>query len=384
MEQHRDQGNPLHVVVVGAGIVGAAIAYHLAQRQVAVTVLERHRPGAGASSHSFAWLNAFGKDPAAYHDLNRRSMEAWRRFAPGLEMDIGLHWGGEMRWVRTPEAAVTLRQRVQQLQTWGYPNRMLTAEELQRLEPGLVPGHVSAAAFGPIDGQVEPLKVIDACLRHAQAQHAIVRTETPVSGLRLAPAGGTPRRVQAVQTPQGEMACDVVVLAGGTATTALAAIAGIHVPQQESPGVVARTDPRPRLLQNVSVLHIPPVDDHRPEIHLRQLADGTLQIGEGTQESLSRNDSQQHADALLTRATHCLPALAGTKAIPVPVGYRPMPLDGLPVVGFTQAVPNLYIALMHSGVTLAPLIGELAAIEIVDRVCVDMLHPYRVERFARG
>jgi glycine/D-amino acid oxidase-like deaminating enzyme len=126
------------------------------------------------------------------------------------------------------------------------------------------------------------------------------------------------------------------------------------------------------------------VDDHRPEIHLRQLADGTLQIGEGTQESLSRDDSQGHAEALLTRATHCLPALAGTKAIPVPVGYRPMPLDGLPIVGFTRAVPNLYIALMHSGVTLAPLIGELAAIEIVDRVCVDMLHPYRVERFVQG
>ena len=56
-------GKSLHVVVVGAGIVGASIAYHLARRQVAVTVLERHRPGAGASSHSFAWINAFGKEP---------------------------------------------------------------------------------------------------------------------------------------------------------------------------------------------------------------------------------------------------------------------------------------------------------------------------------
>ena len=63
----------------------------------------------------------------------------------------------------------------------------------------------------------------------------------------------------------------------------------------------------------------------------------------------------RHADALLARATHYLPALAGARAIPVPVGYRPMPRDGFPVLGYPEPVPNLYLALMHSGVTLAPL-----------------------------
>lgn len=371
----------LRVVVVGAGIVGASIAYHLARRQVAVTVLERHQPGAGASSHSFAWLNSFGKEPFSYHDLNRRSMEVWHRFATDLQGDIGLHWGGEMRWVHTPEDAQNLRQRIRQLQSWGYPNRLISVDELCQLEPGLVPGPVSAASLGTIDGHVEPLKVIAACLQQACARGAVVCPDTPVRGLRLDTTGSTTRRVQAVQTPQGELACDVVVLAAGTATTALAALAGLSLPQEESPGVVVRTDPRPRVLQTVSVLHMPPIDAARPEIHLRQLADGTLMIGEGTQESLSRNDSQEHAEALLARATHYLPALQGARAIPVPVGYRPMPYDGYPVLGFPEPVPNLYIALMHSGVTLAPLVGELAALEIVDGARVQILNPYRPERF---
>ena len=116
----------LRVVVVGAGIVGASIAYHLARRQVAVTVLERHRPGAGASSHSFAWINAFGKEPYPYHDLNRRSMEVWHRFAQGLQADVGLRWGGDLRWVHTAADAEALRQRIQHLQAWGYPNRLLS------------------------------------------------------------------------------------------------------------------------------------------------------------------------------------------------------------------------------------------------------------------
>ena len=72
------------------------------------------------------------------------------------------------------------------------------------------------------------------------------------------------------------------------------------------------------------------------------------------------------------------------KAIPTPVGYRPMPLDGFPVIGFTKAVPNLYITLMHSGVTLAPLVGEMATLEIVDDVHVDWFVPYRPERFGVG
>jgi glycine/D-amino acid oxidase-like deaminating enzyme len=381
VEQHRENGNPLRVVVVGAGIVGASIAYHLARRQVAVTVLERQQPGAGASSHSFAWLNAFGKDPVTYHDLNRRSMDAWQRFARSLGCDIGLHWGGEMRWVRNAEDAKGLRHRIAQLQAWGYPNRLIDATEMQQFEPGLCPGTVSAASFGALDGHVEPLKVIAACLQQARTQQAAVYPETPALGLHLQSASGLTQRVQAVQTPQGEMDCDAVVLAGGVETTPLAAMAGVHIPQQESPGVVVRTDPRPPVLQNVSVLHTPPIDAQHPEIHIRQMADGTLQIGEGTQESLSRNDSQAHADDVLKRACHYLPALTGARALPVAVGYRPMPLDGLPVLGFTQAVPNLYIALMHSGVTLAPLVGELAAMEIVDGTRVELLNVYRPERF---
>jgi len=75
------------------------------------------------------------------------------------------------------------------------------------------------------------------------------------------------------------------------------------------------------------------------------------------------------------------PALAAAQAIPVPVGYRPMPRDGFPVLGYPEPVPNLYLALMHSGVTLAPLVGELAAMEIVDGAWVQLLDAYRPERF---
>jgi glycine/D-amino acid oxidase-like deaminating enzyme len=112
--------------------------------------------------------------------------------------------------------------------------------------------------------------------------------------------------------------------------------------------------------------------------------DGVVLLGEGSQESLARDDSPEHAARLLARASAYLPALATATPIPVPVGYRPMPIDGLPVLGFAQAVPNLYVALMHSGITLAPLVGELATMEILDDARVDILEHYRPERFDRA
>ena len=371
----------LRVIVVGAGIVGASIAYHLSRcKDVAVTVLERDEPCAGASGHSFAWLNSFGKDPVSYHHFNRRSMDIWDRFARRLGIDLDLHWGGELRWERAPERAEALRQRIKQLQAWGYPIRIISSDELRELEPGLSPGPVTIASLSEIDGRVNPLKVIEACLQRACEAGAMVHTQTPVN--ELCPDGRG--KIEAVNTPNGEISCDVVVLANGTAVTELAATAGIHIPQQHSPGIVIRTDPQPPILQNVSVLHLPPIDENRHEIHLRQSADGTLAIGQGSQESVDQDDSQEHADALLSRAVHYLPALAGARAIPTPVGYRPMPIDELPVMGFCDAAPNLYIALMHSGVTLAPLVGELATVEIVDGARVEMLASYRPERFISG
>ena len=389
VERNKSNAKKLRVIVVGAGIVGASIAYHLSRRKdVAVTVLERDEPCAGASGHSFAWLNSFGKDPVSYHHFNRRSMDIWDRFArrlrsdrsprcAGFGGDLDLHWGGELRWESTPERVEALHQRIVQLQAWGYPIRIISSDELCELEPGLSPGPVTIASFSEIDGRVDPFKVIEVCLQRACEAGTVVHTHTPVSELCLAGRG----KIEAVSTPSGDIGCDIVVLASGTDTTKLAATAGVHIPQQNSPGVVVRTDPQPPILQNVSVLHLPPIDENRHEIHLRQSADGILAIGQGSQESVDRDDSQEHADDLLSRAVHYLPALAGARAIPTPVGYRPMPIDELPVIGFCEAAPNLYIALMHSGVTLAPLVGELAVLEIVDGVCVEMLASYRPERF---
>ena len=375
---------PENAAVVGAGILGASIAWRLARRGVQVFLIDRGQPGHGASSHSFAWINAGAKEPIGYHNLNRRSLEMWPRFAATVGDDsapgsVGLRWGGKVSWESDPAAASRLVARVRQLQSWGYPTRLIGVEELRDLEPSLDVGPVAAAEYSPNEGQVEPQMVVDACLRRLRETGCEIQADNEVLGFEQRGDG----RISALVTASGVVEMDVVVIAAGTETTRLAALAGVNVPQAESPGVVIRTSPLPSLLHNVPVVYAPPQGDGRREIHLRQCADGRLMIGEGDQESLAEDDTQAHADDLLARARRYLPGLSGARADRVPMGWRPMPLDGYPVMGFASEAPNLYVALTHSGVTLAPVLSQLAAQEICEGVPADaVLGPYRPQRFA--
>lgn len=369
----------LHVAVIGAGIVGASIAWRIASRGCRVTLIDKGEPGSGASSHSFAWINAGAKEPIGYHNLNRRSLEMWPRFSAALGDEVGLRWGGKISWEADGDAAQHLKARVAQLQSWGYPSRLVSAQELAEIEPALNIGPVAAAEYSENEGQVEPQMVVDACLRRLHGLESSVLSGVEVREFGRDASG----RIRTIHTEAQDIEPDVVVLAAGTDTTYLADKAGVKIPQAQSPGVVLRTTPLPRLLHRVPIVYAPPLGDGRREIHLRQCADGRFMIGEGDQESLAEDDGQQHADELLARAACYLPGLADAEAIPVPVGWRPMPLDGYPTMGFTTESPNLYVALTHSGVTLAPVLSQLAALEICDNVRADaVLSPYRPERFA--
>ena len=395
----------MRVAVIGAGIVGGAIAFYLARRGADVTLIDAGEVGIGATSHSFAWINGFGKEPRHYGGLNRRSLDTWERFSRLLDADIGLRWGGQLTWAATDEDAESLSKNVARLQSWGYVARMIDEAEIMRLEPGLRPGPVKAAAISDNDGHVPGTLAAQTCARRVREMGGRVISGSPVTGLDLqagraasvrlsSEVGSRIRQAQRRRVRENDgggygndegrsdvVECDAVVLAAGVGTTKLAAMAGVHVPQEESPGVVVGTEPMPPILRNVAALYCPPVGAEGQEVHVRQGADGVVLMGEGSQESLARDDSPEHAAEILARASVYLPELESATPVPVPVGYRPMPIDGMPVLGYTRAVPNVYVALMHSGITLAPLVGELATMEILDGARVDILEHYRPERF---
>jgi glycine/D-amino acid oxidase-like deaminating enzyme len=176
-----------------------------------------------------------------------------------------------------------------------------------------------------------------------------------------------------VRTPSGFIQVDEVILAAGEASEALSADVGVVLPMANLAGFLAQSVPRPPLLHGIVLA---------PRAHMRQCVDGRIVVGWDFGGSGAPDDPDHEAEKLIGAAREllvdddlCLERFT--------LGVRPIPADGLPVIGPAPGLPGLYLAVMHSGITLAPLVGRLSAEEIVGGHALDVLEPYRLDRFAR-
>ncbi|MDH4126433.1 MAG: FAD-binding oxidoreductase [Gammaproteobacteria bacterium] len=372
---------PLRIVVAGAGIIGASIAFHLAKAGAAVTIIDKERPASHASRGTFAWINAtWAKQPRSYHAFSQASVAYWHELHQAL--DLPVRWGGSLEWFDDAARQATLATQIAEQVSWGEPARMVSTPELTVLEPGVRIESPASAAYSPNDGAADPVVTTQKLLAAAVALGASLNYPTELVDVALSNG-----RLVSVLTSAGPIPADRLVLATGAAVDLPERIAGINVPQRSTPGVIAITAPAPRLLQHVIAA---------PGIHMHQRDDGRIVLGE--QDGAPQDEAHalrlqerpddfpdpaiaaQHAARMLAGAENILPAIAGVKIEHVYIGWRPLPIDGHPVIGASAERPDIYVAVMHSGVTLAPIVGRLAAQELTTGVAADRLSDYRPDR----
>jgi len=358
-----------NVVIAGGGIIGANLAYRFARRGAAVTLLERSKPGAGATGNSFAWINAtYSKQPWTYFNLNRLGIEAWQQLDRELPGQLPLRWGGSVEWYGEDKRAAAFREEVRKHQEWGYLAHSIDEPALRALEPHVEPGHVVLAAHAELEGSVDPVGVTELLLTRAASLGA--RIVHPAEVTALDQRNG---RLRAVKSTAGEIAADALIVACGTDTPRVAAMAGVHVPLKDSPGVLVHTPPQQqRLLERVVL---------SPIAHMKQKPDGRIVTGSGFGGTPTTDSSREAGERFLETASRVLPAFRGMGVEKVTLGHRPLPADEFPVIGFPPGRRDVYITVMHSGVTLSPLVAQLAAIEMLDGVDAQPLAPYRPGRF---
>ncbi len=362
-EQSSQRTGVSSVLIIGAGIIGAVTAYHLARRGVAVTVLERGKPAAGATAASFAWINATAGRTKAYFDLRQRSLLEYRILTEAMSGKLGVEWSGSLIW--DPEEAENFAAFAAQYSAWGYEMRLIGRDELAQREPGLTQPPEDAILV-PDESSLHPVKATLALLEAAQAAGA--RLIEGWAATRLVERGG---RVVGVETEGGELTADCVLLAAGAETQRLCGAIGLTVPVEASPGLLAHCKPHPRLIHHILIT---------PGLHMRQDRDGRLIVGRDFGGGPAPNDRDAEGRRLLADLKEALRGAGALELESVTVGYRPIPADGHPVIGFAR--PGLYIAAMHSGITLAPVVGRFAAMEILDGAAVELFSPFRPNRFA--
>jgi glycine/D-amino acid oxidase-like deaminating enzyme len=357
-------------LVIGAGCVGANVAYRLAERGATVTVLDATAPGAGTSGASFAWTNSFSKTPRDYHELNVASMEEHAVLAKELGGGGWLHPDGALAWEEDATGLARLAQAVDRLTGWGYPVERISPRQAREIEPDL---HIAPAVghviWTPAEGYVEVVPFVAALLAEARRRGARVLPGHPVTDVVIEGS-----RVRGVRTAGGErFAADSVVDCAGIAAGEVAALAGVALPLDRVPGRLIYTAPVATTLRR-------PV--HAPGCHFRPDGGGRIVLAEGAHDQTWREGGEPWPPerSLAVVAAH-LPALAGARVEAVRVGVRPMPRDERPMVGALPGVDGFYVVVSHSGVTLGPLWGRVAAAEILDGALDPRLAPYRPARF---
>ncbi|GAB2967267.1 NAD(P)/FAD-dependent oxidoreductase [Saccharothrix stipae] len=365
-----------HVVVIGAGVYGAAVAASLTRRGARVTVVDAGAPGGGTSGATFSWTNSCGKQPRSYHDLSVQGMQAHRRLAADVPHGDWYHETGNLEWAGTDAEGDELRAKVAGVLDYGYEARWLSRAEALALEPDLDPAVLpdEGIAYFPREGWVEPIRLIGHLLVTAVAGGAEVVGDDAVTALEV-----TAGAVRAVRLASGRrLVVDAVVDCAGPQAARVAGLAGLALPMRNTRGVLVRTSPVAVAVSRVV---------HAPHVHLRPDGAGRLLLhtpeidhAATVSDTGDIGVDPSAVDEVVAASRALYPGIRAATAASVRVGERPIPGDGLPVLGRVVDLPNFHFAVSHSGATLSLHAGDLVAAEALGEDRSDALAPFRYER----
>ena len=355
------------VVIVGSGIIGASTALACQDLGAEVIVVDQGPLGGVASANSFGWINASFAETQAYFDLRNAALESFRTLGQRLELQAHVSWPGTLWW---EDAGQDFEAQFASLTARGYGARRLDHDEIAALEPNLraCPAH---ALFTPMEGAAQAQSVAQSLLAHVAQRGGRLCPKQTVKAVHPSSGGG-----HIVQTSAGDLPCDFVILATGAAAYRGLAGVGWALPMDNKRGMIVHTRPVQTRIHHILMT---------PDVHFRQNLDGSLVAGEIFSGDLDPSeDAPALADTVIARICQKLRGQPDVQLAEVKLGERPVPLDGLPVVGAVPGAPGVFLAVMHSGVTLGPLIGQLLAQEILQGSPSPLLSSFRASRFAQA
>lgn len=370
---------PLRVAVVGAGVIGLAVARSLAQAGAHVTVFEREFIGAGTSITTFAWVNSNGKNPSSYHALNCAGMNEHAELQSSANAQAKwLEPMGTYEWATTPDGQEELLARIDSLQKSNYPVLKLAREDMSSLPELKLPSEVDSVWSFPSEALVHPTILLAWLWSEAKANGAELKTGTKVIALSEVSNGAT-----LTLSDSSRWNGDHVVLATGRWTPELSGLVGAKVAMLDT----QRIDPRAcgflavtnRLSIQLRSNLITPELNVRPDggglllLQATDLDDRADPLAPPTTDSVI-------AKELLTRLGRLFENTQNAKIEQISVGQRSRPADGLPVIGHLTEQKRVYVAASHSGITLGPLLGRLVAEELLTGQRSSLLADYAPNR----
>ncbi|PAZ11281.1 FAD-dependent oxidoreductase [Streptomyces sp. SA15] len=370
------------VVVVGAGMVGAACALYAARAGLDVTVVDRGPVAGGTTGAGEGNLLVSDKEPGPELDLAQLSGRLWEELAGEYGEIFEYEAKGGVVVASTSDGLAALERFAEGQRAAGVVADKVTGGGLYDLEPHLAPGLPGGVHY-PQDSQVMPALAAAHLLKASGARLLTGRTVTDV----LRTADG---EVRGVRTDRGDLHAPAVVNAAGTWGAELAARAGTSLPVLPRRGFVLVTEPLPRLVRHkvYAADYVADVASDSAALQTSPVVEGTaagpILIGASRERvGFDRTFSLAAVRALAAGATGLFPFLAGVHALRSYVGFRPYMPDHLPAIGPDPRVPGLFHACGHegAGIGLATGTGHLIAQALTAKTPDLDLAPFRPDRF---
>jgi len=364
-------------VIVGGGVIGASIAFHLCERGYRdVTVVERGRPGEGATAYATGGIRHQFSSRVNI-ELVHRSLPFWLDFAgrTGAPLDFRRH--GYLFLISDPAALDAFTANAALQRSLGVEVELLDAGQAAEVFPGVRTDDLAGASYTAGDGSASPSDAVAGYLAAARRGGAEVRPRTTFLGLRTGPDGA----VRGVRTSAGDLDAELVVLAAGPQAHAVGALCGVDLPVVPRPRQAFATAP-------LSGLHggLPLAVDLATGAYLHPEPAGTAIVGGNDRDAASSETARvdwSRVDALAAALSHRFPSLEELEIVRGWAGLREMTPDDHAIVGPAEQVPGLWVAAGFSGhgFMQSPAVGAaLAAWWLDGRPPLD-LEPLRLSRF---
>lgn len=380
-------GRSTGVVVIGAGVIGCAVAYYLARRGVRVTVLEAGGIASGSSGACDGLVFMQSKKPGVHLELALEGLALFAELRTALPFPIGFVQRGGMIVIETETEMAAMERFAARQREIGLPVALMDGAEARRMEPGLS-AHILGATHSPLDGQVDPIALTRALAQGARDLGAAVIPHAPVERMILSEG-----RVAAVETPRGRFRADAFVNAAGVLAPEIGRMAGLRIPITPRRGqlIVTRACPGRIRCCLLSADYIAAKYRTDPDpagghgVSIEQTENGNFLLG-STREfvGFDRRTTPEGLRHIAARATRILPALGAVSVLRAFAGLRPYTPDGLPILGPAPDVSGLYLAAGHEGdgIALSAITGKLMA-QLIEEGRTDIpLEAFRPERFS--
>ncbi|GLW71996.1 oxidoreductase [Kitasatospora phosalacinea] len=373
---------PYDVVVVGAGVVGAACAYYAARSGLKVAVVDRGPVAGGTTGAGEGNLLVSDKEPGPELDLALLSTRLWRELAEEFGARVEYEPKGGLVVATRPAGTDLLHGLAAQQRAVGVEALPVAADELRTLEPHLAEGLPGGYLY-PQDAQVQPALAAAHLLRASGADRYLGEA---VTGLLRGPGGS----VTGVVTGRRELAAPAVVNAAGTWGGELAALAGVRLPVLPRRGFVLVTEPLPRIVRHkvYAADYVADVASGSADLQSSAVVEGTpagpVLIGASRERvGFDRTLDPGVLHRLAAQAAALFPVLRTVQVQRAYRGFRPYLPDHLPAIGPDARVPGLHHACGHegAGIGLAPATGLLVSRRLLGEEPELDLAPFRPERF---